>query len=1075
MSAVEPIGRPPAVRRRAVLASTLATVVALLLYGSASALGAVAWRVASISDSTVAPGAQLTYHIEMVNFGSDNTDGSPINLTVTLPPGMRGVSADTTPFTDNGQVFDCPGAAGATVISCTGTPFFSSRNRNAFPITVVVDPSTPESSILTTSFDLDGGGAADAAHTVDPVAVTSVPPAFGIDAFDASATKGGLPLTQAGGHPDELTTSIDFNTFTDPSPVVGDARPVQDIKDLSVELPPGLVGNPTGVDECTQSEIANGGAAPAPLCPVTSQIGVTLVRHSLGTLGPLPVFNMVPPPGVPARFAFNVAGNIVTLDAHVRAGGDYGLGVTASNTPQALAIVGSTVTLWGVPSDDSHTPDRACSGQQPPSTEGGPSCPSGAPRKAFFRNPTSCTTPGVGLTTTALADSWQSPGDFKSATFTSHEPPGYPFAQPDWGPQLGIDGCDAVPFTPTLDAQPLVGSTAGAPSGFSFDVTVPQDDNPDTPASQSDLRKVTVTLPQGVRVSPSSADKLGACSSDQIALRSTAEPTCPDNSKLGTVTIDTPLLDVPVTGNIFLARPFDNPFNSLIAVYIVASAKGVVIKLPGLAVMDPVTGQISTTFDNNPQLPFSRIHVEFRGGPRAPLAAPKRCGTYTTHAVLTGWNGRTVSSDSNFTLTQDARGLPCPSTFSPGFSSGTGSNAAGSSSPFFLRFTRDDEDQDLSGLTVHMAPGLTARIAKVNLCTDAQARADACPSGSLIGRVTVGAGAGSNPFFITNGRAYLTGPYKGAPYGASIVVPAVAGPFDLGDVTVRAAVFVDKHDASVRIVSDPLPTILRGIPLDVRDVRVSIDKPDFWLNPTSCAQKTISATLSSTEGAKANASDRFQAAECASLGFAPRMAMRVGGRGHTRTGQTTSFTTTLTMPQRGQANLRFVRVTLPRTINARLNTINDACTRAQFESDVAKCGHAKAGSATASTPLLRAPLKGNVYFVKNGHPIPDLFVALRGQVAFDLIGRITIVDNKFLRTTFATAPDVPIRSFTLRLLGGRSTASIGATANLCSASSRRAKAQVDYIGQNGKVRQVNQALKVAGCGKQKRARHKRKH
>jgi hypothetical protein len=929
---------------------------------------------------------------------------------------------------------------------------------------------TPD--VLTTAFDVDGGGAAEGAHTVDPVRVSPTAPGFGIDAFDVAATKAGVPLTQAGGHPDELTTSIDFNTRTHPDPAVGDASPVEDAKHVAVELPPGLVGNPTGLGQCTQLQLTNGGADPKPLCPASSQVGLVLTRINAGAIGPLPVYNMAPPPGVPAQFAFNVYGTVVVLNAHVRSDGDYGLGVTASNVPQGLAITGNTVTLWGVPADSSHDGERACPGQGDP-TNFGPTCTSGAARRAFFRNPTSCTAPGAGLTTTLRMDSWEHPGDFRSAAVSPHEPPGYPFNLIDWGQPLGIDGCDAVPFTPVLRARPVDGSTAGSPSGFAFDLTIPQDQRPETLASQSDVRKVTVTLPEGVRVNPSSAGGLGACSSEQIALRSTAEPTCPDNSKLGTVTIDTPLLDVPVTGNVFLAKPFDNPFSSLIAVYIVASAKGVVIKLPGMAVMDPNTGQISTTFDNNPQLPFERLHVEFRGGPRAPLTTPKRCGTYTTHAELTGWNGRTVTSDSSFTLTENARGRPCPPQFSPSFSAGTESNSAGTASTFLLRFSREDEDQELRSLTVHMPRGLTGKIANADLCTDAQVGADACPANAKIGDVTVGAGAGSTPFFITNGRAYLTGPYKGAPFGVAIVVPAVAGPFDLGKVTVRSALFVDKHDATVRIVSDPFPTILQGIPLDVRDVRVNVNKPDFFLNPTSCAEKKITGTLTSTEGARANVSERFQAAECASLGFKPRMVMRVGGRGHTRRGQTSAFSTTLRMPQRNQANLRFVRVTLPRTINARLNTINDACTRAEFERDLGRCAHAKAGTAVASTPLLRDPLRGTVYFVKNGNPIPDLFVALRGQVDFDLIGRISIVNSTRLRTTFATAPDVPIRSFKLRLLGGPGTASIGAARNLCSKASRRQKAQVDYIGQNGKVRQVDQALKVGGCGSSHR-KHRRR-
>jgi len=370
-------------------------------------------------------------------------------------------------------------------------------------------------------------------------------------------------------------------------------------------------------------------------------------------------------------------------------------------------------------------------------------------------------------------------------------------------------------------------------------------------------------------------------------------------------------------------------------------------------------------------------------------------------------------------------------------------------------------------LSVLMPSGLTGKIASVPLCSDAQAAAGSCPESSRIGDVTTGAGAGSNPFFITAGRAYLTGPYKGAPFGVSIVVPAVAGPFDLGNVVVRSALFVDKHSADVSIVSDPLPTILQGIPLDVRDVRVNVDRPGFFLNPTSCAPKTIFGVVQSTLGAMAHVSQRFQAAECANLGFKPRMVLTVGGRGHLTTGRPTPLSTTLTMPSRGQANVRYVRVTLPTTIDARLTVINDACTRQQFESDIARCAHARAGTASAVTPLLAHPLRGSVYFVRNGHPIPDLFVALRGQVAFDLIGRVSIPGGVHLSTTFATAPDVPIRSFTLKLYGDSTHGSVGAAANLCSARNRAAKASLDYIAQNGKVLQVAQPLRITGCPRPK--------
>jgi hypothetical protein len=662
---------------------------------------------------------------------------------------------------------------------------------------------------------------------------------------------------------------------------------------------------------------------------------------------------------------------------------------------------------------------------------------------------------------------------FKSFTWRSHLPPAFPEPPSDQGPEQGPTGCDRVPFSPTLEAQPGQ-ATPNTPAQFAFGLSLPQTDDPDI-VGESDVRTAVVTLPAGVRVNPAAADGLRACSTAQIHLHDDNAPACPDAAKVGSVTVTTPLLRDPIQGRIYLATPHDNPFGTLLSIYLVADGSGVTIKLAGRVEANPITGQLTATFDDNPQTPFTNLHLTFDGGPRAQLVTPRACQAYTTRAAFTGWNGRVVESDPTFTISGDGQGGPCPRPkFTPVMNAGTGSNSAGSFSPLRLRFSRDDQDQEMAGLTVNLPGGLTGKIASVDLCGSAQAAAGTCGESSKVGDVAVGAGAGTNPFFITNGHAYLTGPYKGAPYGMSIVVPAKAGPFDLGNVVVRSALFVDKHTADVRVVSDPLPTILQGIPLQVRDVRVDVNKPGFILNPTSCAEKKITGVLTSTEGLKANVSDRFQAADCASLGFRPRMVMRVGGRGHTRRGQTSPFTTTLTMPSRNQTNLRAVRVTLPTTINARLNTIQDACTRAEFEADIRKCAHALAGSAVASTPLLREPLKGSVYFVKNGNPIPDLFVALRGQVAFDLIGRITIPGSKHLATTFATAPDVPIRSFTLRLLGGRTTASIGAATNLCSAKARRATAAVDYMAQNGRVLQLNQHLKVAGCAKQHRkARHRR--
>lgn len=1076
-------------RRRLRLIPALMTTGMLLAFAT-PAHAAQAWRIDTLSHTTIAPGGTLEYLVQMTNVGDADMDGSEIDITGTLPPGLTAVDArlvldinqleaNFVTCTAGDGVSPLAGASDVRCVNTTPVPSATALSNFSYQLlrlTVRADPTA--SGTLTSSFAVAGGGAA-AASTVDPVRVSDSPPTFGVDAVDGQVlnTAGAID-TRAGGHPASATVSFDLNTFFNPLPLGGTGWPVAPVKDVLTDLPPGLVGDPTVADQCTGPELAAGNTAT--LCPPTSQVGTVMVRMNdrpLGppVYGPLPVFNVVPPPNAPARFGFNLAGTVVVLDGTLRSGGDYGLSVNSENISEAVPVAGATFTFWGVPSDSSHDSERACPGKNVnlPS-RGGPTCQSGKPPLAFLRNPTSCTAPGVGLVTTMRTDSWLDPGNFQSASFVSHALPGYPLPPSDWGAQVGTTGCDRVPFDPSLQGQPQT-ATPNTPSGFAFDLTLPQTKDPNS-VGESDLRTAVVTLPVGVRVNPAAADGLQACSSVQIHLHDSQDPICPDASKVGSVTITTPLLRDPLAGEIYLAAPHDNPFDTLLSIYLVAHGPGLVIKLAGRVAADPITGQLTTTFDNNPQTPFSNLHLQFDGGPRAQLVTPAQCGDHgnTTHAVFTGWNGRVVVTDSQpFAISGDGKGAACRGPqFTPAMSAGTASNSAGSTSSLRLRFTRSDLDQELERLTVNLPSGLTGRIADVVLCSEGNAAAGTCPEGSKVGDVTVGAGAGSNPFFITNGRAYLTGPYKGAPFGISIVVPAVAGPFDLGNVSVRSALFVDKHTAEVRVVSDPLPTILQGIPLQVRDVRVDVNKPGFFVNPTSCAAKTITGTLQSTGGMSAKVSDRFQAADCAGLRFKPKMVLTVGGAGHTHRAQTSPLSTRVTMPA-GSANLRFVRVTLPKTINARLTVINDACTRAEFETDIAKCAHARAGTAAAATPLLRDPLRGNVYFVRNGHPIPDLFVALRGAVAFDLIGRISIPGGTHLATTFDAAPDVPIRSFTLRLVGDRKHGSVGAAANLCSRSSRRQTAALDYIGQNGKVAQVDQALVVRGCRKAKRAHRKR--
>ncbi|HZV73417.1 MAG TPA: hypothetical protein VFF79_06855, partial [Conexibacter sp.] len=691
----------------------IATAAFVLAGWSTIALAAPVWRIDASGNTTGAPGGDLPILVQVTNIGDAAADGTgtPITLTGSAPPGVDIVSVTPT----GGAMFgwDCS-ATTSTTISCTDSSDVVDTAANAFGLnygTLTVDATVngaPVGSTVTTTLQVGGGGAATAS-TVEPTKIASDLPGFGIDALDGQVSDAvGGAFTQAGGHPDAASVSLDFNTSTDPNPFVGPLWPIEPVRDVVVDLPPGFVGNATNSEQCTPSLLSpqTGG----PRCPSTSQVGTTLVRLNglsvRNVLGPIAVYNMVPPPNVPARFGFNVAGNVVTLDAHLRSGSDYGLSIEAHNIPEGLGVAGTTVTFWGVPASPAHDAERACT----PTTlspaapwEGGPACASGATQTAFLRNPTSCTAPGVGLPTTVHVDSWDHPGTFVSQTFVSHLPPAYPAAPADQGAQQGPTGCAQVPFDPTLAGTPDT-SKASSPSGFAFDVRLPQTDDP-VSIGEGDLRKAVVTLPAGVRVSASSAGGLDACTPDQVGLHSEADASCPDASKVGSLTIKTPLLRDQLTGSIYLAKPHDNPFDSLIAIYLVARGPGLIVKLAGQVAPDPVTGQLTATFDDQPQLPFSTLHLEFKGGPRAPLATPRMCGSYSTHAVLTSWSGKVVTSDSPFTVDRNSQGGPCANPgFAPGFSAGTENPVAGATSPFQLAMTRGDDDQELKSLTVDM-PG----------------------------------------------------------------------------------------------------------------------------------------------------------------------------------------------------------------------------------------------------------------------------------------------------------------------------------------------------------------------------------
>ena len=879
---------------------------------------------------------------------------------------------------------------------------------------------------------------------------------FTIESFSADVnTAAGELETRAGVHPYSASTSFSFNTVLEDTQAGPDTIevPEEHVKDVVVDLPPGFIGDPTAVPRCTRFELTIGGIGG---CPVESQVGLVRLRLSNGIFGPpqdytAAVFNLVPRRGEAADFAFFVNSVPIHVSLGIRSDGDYGVRASISNISRALPVVSSTLTLWGKPGDPSHDPWRGptfrcetTDGSDPSFCSGGGHEYGGA-QVALLSNPTLCSPP---LETRLSVTSWEHPDVVRTAVATSPGP----------------TGCDALTFAPSLDARPT-STQADAPTGLTATLTVPQNDNPNGLATPT-LREAVVVLPEGVSLSPSAADGLTGCSDAQIGIGTRQPVACAGSSKVGEVTIDTPLLDEPLIGSIYIGQPIPGtPYRIFLAAE--NAERGVSVRLEGVLRLDALTGQVTATFAGNPPLPFSRLVLRFKDGPRAPLATPQSCGQKTTISALTPYaapGAMPASSSSSFVVSWDGQGAGCPALgFRPSFSAGTLTPRAGGDSAFALSFGRDDREQYLSELTVSMPRGLTGVIASVPLCGEAQAAAGSCGESSRVGRVLTAAGPGATPLQL-GGGAYLTGPYKGAPFGLSIVVPARAGPYDLGLVVVRASIFVDRNTAELRIVSDPLPTILEGIPLRIRSVQVVIDRERFMRNPTNCTPMRVSGRLTSTAGAVAETGSRFQVGDCAALPFTPKMTLEVGAKGKLTRGKRTPLEVTLAMT-RGQANNRSVQVTLPLAINARLDVINKrtACTQAQYDAD--RCANV-VGTATAVTPLLRDPLRGNAYFVYNpARRLPDLVVRLKGQVDFDLVGKVSL-DGLKLRTTFDTVPDVPITKFRLRLASGRRSGPVGLTRNACLPATRRAlKASLRFVAQNGRSTSRSQTIKVVGCGR----------
>jgi uncharacterized repeat protein (TIGR01451 family) len=1113
------------------LGLVVAPAVLLVLAGGVPAAGAAtpsaAWSIRTIAEPTnFVPGDSSgtdIYRVLVTNTGSLPSNGEPVTITDTLPEAVSVQNVGLLEWATK-EEFGCETAP----VRCTFNGVVPAGEALEMDVTVATKPSA--SGPLTNVASVSGGGATEASTSAENgVSATPAPFAISDFSFGASGTDG-LPDTRAGGHPYAVTATLDFTTQTLPSEPAYH-EPAQNIKDAVVELPLGLVGNPQAAPQCPLSKLELDATGSFVQCPADTKIGEVTLSEPVGFASSLfpnfggqlvtsvsSLYNLVPEHGHPAEFGFDYAGLAAALlyPSVVRTPTGYVLRVTTPNTPSEFAffeelgfVSGFSLTLFGDPAKHGGTGERP-----------------------FFTDSSNCAAGESERTATIHIDTWA-----HQATMTNAD--GTPdFNDPNWQSATSslppVTGCNALQFNPELQVTPET-SRSDSPTGAMVDLKVPQAPGNDAALATPDLKDATVTLPAGMSLSPSSANGLQACSPVQIGLQDNGRPTCPEASKIGTVELTTPLLANPIGGSLYLAEQDNNPFGSLIALYIVVDdpVTGTLVKLAGHGELGDganglAPGQIRTTFANNPELPFSELKLQLKEGARAPLTTPATCGIYTATSLLEPWSHEPGSGEaqgtpdatpsSSFQIASGPNGEACaPQGFAPSFTAGMASNQAGAFSPFTLTLSRADSDQNLGGLTVTTPPGLLGMLSKVQQCGEPQAEEGKCPTASQIGHVVVGAGPGPDPLYVPQAGkpqdpVFLTGPYRGAPFGLSVVVPAEAGPFNLDEnghpVVVRSTITVNPRTGQVMITSDPFPTILQGVPLQVKTVNVTIDRAGFTFNPTSCEPSSVNATVVSTQGAQAAVSSPFQAAGCASLPFKPSLKISTAGKTSKEDGASLLVKIAA---KPGEANVAKSDLQIPIGLPARLLTLNKACVAATFEANPAGCPEGSfIGTATVKTPVLNAPLTGPVILVSHGGAaFPDVEIVLQGEGVEILLDGKTDIKKGITYSHFEAVPDAPFSSFEANL--GEGPHSIFTTehpgqTNLCSKTKTITRTRIEtkkvhgktrkvtvkvkktvsatlvvptkLVGQNGAVLTQNTNVSVSGCAKArstKKVKRKTKH
>ena len=1038
--------------------------------------------------------------VTLTNLGNAPVDATetPVTIVDELPEGVSALSVEAIAGGQgkSGPVECAIAGAGNEEVTCTFEDELPSYEAIEMEIETLLAGSPPVAGApgeITVS-----GGNAPSASGPQRIEVSPEPVEYGLERFSVQAEEeGGEPTKQAGKHPFQLTTTLQLNAGRQ---VVegGAAPPGRNFaieqpalpRNLRVSFPAGLIGNATVIPQCDMATFLSGSEL-INSCPDEAAVGVasvTFVESNVVGLVRMavPVFNLPPAHGEPARFGFVVAGAKVLIDTELDPE-SYRITGSVRNVIQVAHFISSTLSLWGTPGDPRHDSSRGWNCAYQLQDLGPCERPPNLPEAAFLRQPVNC----------------DAPLDFEAATEPWNVPIGSVIDKESFsGEQL--KGCNKVPFDPSIDGAPT-SKLAENPSGLSFRVSMPNSGLLNGEAiAEGQPKKVEVELPEGMTLNPSAAEGLAVCTSaDYARERFNSRPGegCPDASKLGNVTIDTPLIEEDPKGALYIAKSYDNPFNSLLAVYIVARQpeRGILVKLPVRVEPNERTGQLVATLDDSPQTPFSSFDLSFREGGRAPLVTPPACGDYEIKARFTPWSaqdpdnptpGEIVTRKSTFTVQRGVDGGACPPggvpPFDPEFQAGSINNNAGAHTDFNMRLIREDGEQNMTRFSAVLPPGVLGKLAGVDKCPNsaiakAKARSGpqggheeiadpSCPANSEIGSSLVGAGVGSVLTRVP-GKVYLGGSFNGAPLSVIAITPVVAGPFDVGTVVVQEALTLNPKTAEVEVdgsASDPIPHILKGIPAKLRDLRVYVDRPDFIINPTSCDESSARSTLfgsyldvfSTTDDRSVDLATRFQAANCLNLGFKPKLNLNL--KGGTRRGGHPGLKA-LYRPRAGDANVKGLVVRLPRSAFLDQAHIRTICTRVQFAADNCPKG-AQYGYIRAWSPLLDEPLQGPVWLRSSNHKLPDLVFDLHGLVDVEVATRIDSARGG-IRATVENAPDAPLSKVELRMQGGKKGLIVNSR-NLCGAVS---KANVEFAGHNGKEAKANPVMRADGCKKKSKA------